>query len=178
VWARGIGSLPISDSTWISFVRGGPNDRSDFGTPTNSRDTAQGYAAGEPSLAPPTSNVASEGITGFYSWQQTMLIPYVEAEGGYNLNVFAWLGISSWKEGSAGVDAWNTITLDSVSYSDGTSIDGPITFDSGFTIGIPEPGSLTLLTAALFVFPMARHRSLSSKCKFQDLHGVLKSKKY
>ena len=113
----------------------------------------------EPVPAPAGSPLSQEGVVGQFGWTQSFLIPYKAEIGGYNLNVVAFSGTEAFIKGSAGVDAYSTFTLETVAYSNGEAITGPITFDSGFVLpvtAVPEPSSLMIVTTLLAVVALSR----------------------
>ena len=75
-------------------------------------------------------------------------------------------GTSAHRDGSAGIDAWNTVTLDAVTFVDGTDILGPVVFDSGFSItSVPEPSSLLMLCAGSLIYAVFRWRKGRLTCE-------------
>ncbi|MEZ6153254.1 MAG: hypothetical protein R3C09_24395 [Pirellulaceae bacterium] len=161
-WAYGISFFPraidsidplISGTSMLSLRRGAYWSDGDLDAILALPEDASNLIVTEPSLAQPGSSVFEEIITGAFGWQQTFYVPYVEEIGGYNLNIFAFAGSSAVWEGSTGIDALNTITLDAVTYADGSEIVGPIEFDSGFRLSaVPEPSSPMILAISFLSF--------------------------
>ena len=140
-----------------SWIGDGDQDSSDFYSLKGAIATA--FFAIEPFTIPPGSSVFNEEVTGAFGWQQTLFAPYMAEIGGYNLNMAVISYSSAYQNGSAGIDAWNTITLDSVKFVDGTEISGPVVFDSGFSIAaVPEPSSLLLLCSGSLTYAIFRRR--------------------
>jgi hypothetical protein len=86
--------------------------------------------------------------------------------GGYNLNMLVYSHSQAYQNGSAGIDAWNTITLDSVKFVDGTVISGCVVFDSGFSIAsVPEPSSVLMLCAGSLILGIFHRRKSRLVCE-------------
>lgn len=149
IFANNLGFLPragdaadelISGTSSLSMARSNIY----FDPNLNSR-TEFGSDAGPASGLVQQEFGSGEFVNGVFGWQQIFYVPYSPELDAYNLNMFAFAHTSSFLDGSAGIAALNTITLDNVTFEDGSAIIGPITFDSGYTLTpVPEPSSLAL----------------------------------
>ena len=160
----GSASLPVNNglasaSAVLALRRGSQFEIGDLNQVISLPEGAVDFYALEPIPPPPGSTVSKEFIVGEFGWTQTFLVPYKAEIGGYNLNVIAFSGAEAYLRGSAGIDAYNTFTLETVAYSNGEAITGPITFDSGFVLpinAVPEPSSLIIVTTMLGMVLLSR----------------------
>jgi hypothetical protein len=96
------------------------------------------------------SGTPTDGVlSGSVSWRQTLNVEYNPEYGGYVLNVLA--GGHSFGTGGADTngDFSHTIRLTAVTLADGSPLDAPVSFDSGFSLtsgatAVPEPSGLVL----------------------------------
>jgi xanthosine utilization system XapX-like protein len=153
-WANNVSFFPrpgdhidplITDTSTFALRRGGYWGAHDQDLLV-SLPTTDDFSFTEPFPVDPTGFAGNEEVGSQYHWTQKFLIPYSEDIDAYNLNIFAFSGVAASWDATGGVDSWNTITLESVTFVDGTAVPGAITFDSGFSLpNVPEPGTLSLV---------------------------------
>jgi hypothetical protein len=88
--------------------------------------------------------------TGKIAWHARFLISYDPSYGGYHFNFYASASTFADAFGDATADFGDTFRLAALTLPDGSSLPGPISFDSGFQFqSVPEPSSLLLAGSGL-----------------------------
>jgi hypothetical protein len=144
------GGLSINNNFGFSFATLGI-EVSNFGPLQSINMDTSGFPI-MASLNP--SETVTRGFSGFWggigAFQANIYYdaPYDSAYGGYAWILVAGVQLSALNN-SASADFGHTLTLDSVTLTDGSPINGSnVSFDSGLTFApsaVPEPATLTLL---------------------------------
>lgn len=112
-----------------------------------------------------TENLSYDEFTGKISWDAVFDLTYNATLGGYLMNAYATASSTSSSGAISNVDFGHTIRLTQVTNTDGSDVDGDLTFDSGFRLDhleeVPAPPAVVLAAIGTFgLFGVSRFRRL------------------